>query len=237
MLSAHELPGLVGGDAHQPRTQPVGLAQSSQLAPGDRPRGLGGVLREVRVAADHSTDAGHVVVVGAHDPGERRRVARDRLLDGRRGDGSRGREFADHAPQMRGEVRSVPDRVLSRSSDRSPPRRRIPQPSRGVEELARAGERVRGLVVGEHDDDGIAFGEDRQQRGVPGVTIGDIREEVVEPCRVSRPRRPARAARSPPARRSTPVTPAAAAAMSARARRGSSRTRLRLGSSRSGSPA
>ena len=88
-LASHHLAGLVGGHAHQPRTQPFRVTQRSELAPRDGPCGLDGVLGHVRVAADDVAEARHVVVVGAHDAGERVRIPGRGLRHGRRRDASR----------------------------------------------------------------------------------------------------------------------------------------------------
>ena len=101
-LTTEQLPGLVGGDRDQPRPETIGVLQGRELAPGDRPRRADGLVGEVEVAADDEADPGHVVVVGPHDPRERRFVARG----GRR---HRGREWVvevardrRHALQMLG---------------------------------------------------------------------------------------------------------------------------------------
>src|SRR5688572_24013735 len=55
-IAAQDLARLVGRDRDQPGAQPLRIAQSRQLAPGDRPCLLHRVLRKVNVAADHEGD-------------------------------------------------------------------------------------------------------------------------------------------------------------------------------------
>lgn len=83
--AAQELAGLVRGHREEPRTNSIGIAQRMELAPGDEPSRLDGVVGEVAVAADGEGDPGHVGVVGRDQPGEGRLVARPRERD-RRGD-------------------------------------------------------------------------------------------------------------------------------------------------------
>ena len=97
-LAAQDLAGLVGGDRHQPRPQALRVAQGAEPAPGDRPGGLDRVLGHVLVAADDVADAGHVVVVGAHDPREGIGITGRGVRHGRRRDASGDRQFTHHAP-------------------------------------------------------------------------------------------------------------------------------------------
>ncbi len=83
MAAAEELAGLVRGHREQPRPDPVGVAERVELAPGDEPGRLDGVLGELPVAAGGEGDPGHVGVVGRDEPGEGRLVARPREGDGR----------------------------------------------------------------------------------------------------------------------------------------------------------
>ena len=89
--AAHELAGLVGRHRVEPGAQPLGVAQRAQLAPGDRPGRLGGVLGDLLVPGH---DVGHpdqVAVVRVDDPREGHLVAGDRLLDGGSHPGTGGR--------------------------------------------------------------------------------------------------------------------------------------------------
>ncbi len=97
-LAAHDLADLVRGDGHQPGSQPFRVPQRAELAPGDGPGGLDGILGHVLVAADDVADARHVVVMGTHDPGERIRVAGRGVRHGRCRDASHCRQFSHHAP-------------------------------------------------------------------------------------------------------------------------------------------
>ena len=85
-LPPDELAGFVRSDAHQPWAQALGIPEGAELAPCDRPRRLHRILGEVLVAADDIGKAGHVVVVGGDDPGERIDVAGRGFGHGRRGD-------------------------------------------------------------------------------------------------------------------------------------------------------
>ena len=79
-----ELAGLVGGDGagSQGRSR-SGSRIVAELAPGDRPGGVGRFLGEVDVAADDEAHARHVVVIRRHDPREGDLVPGRRLRDER----------------------------------------------------------------------------------------------------------------------------------------------------------
>ena len=81
---ADDLAGLVGGHREEPWSDPVGVPQRVELAPGDEPGRLDRVLGQLPVAAGHEGDPGHVSVVGRDQLGEGRLVAGPRELD--RGD-------------------------------------------------------------------------------------------------------------------------------------------------------
>ena len=83
VLTTNELAGLVNGNGEEPRPQLGRVAERSELGPGDGPRGLRRVLREVRIAGDHLAQPGHVVVVSPDDPCEGHGVARGCGLDDR----------------------------------------------------------------------------------------------------------------------------------------------------------
>src|SRR5262245_19298285 len=55
-----DLPRLVGRDLEEPRAEACVLAMRAELPPGDRPRGLHGVLRAGGIAKDREGDTGHV---------------------------------------------------------------------------------------------------------------------------------------------------------------------------------
>ena len=90
-----ELSRFVGHDREQPRTQARQFAMRAQATPGDRPRRLDRVLREIGVADDDKRDARHVGVVTGDDPRECGRIA------GRCGADGGEAEFEVHTYKMR----------------------------------------------------------------------------------------------------------------------------------------
>jgi hypothetical protein len=74
LSSAHPL-GLVGRDRDQPGSQPGGVAQGAELAPGDVPGDLHGIVGEAVVARDEAAHPTHMVVVLGDDPAERDLIA------------------------------------------------------------------------------------------------------------------------------------------------------------------
>ena len=81
VTAADELAGLVRGHREEPRADPIGVAQRAELAPGDEPGRLDGVLCQLPVAAGDKSNAGHVGVVGRDQRGKGRLVARARERD------------------------------------------------------------------------------------------------------------------------------------------------------------
>ena len=65
---------LIHGDGTQPRAQPVGIPQGTQLPPGDGPGGGYSLPCDIGVTTDHERDTHHVVVMGVHDARERQLV-------------------------------------------------------------------------------------------------------------------------------------------------------------------
>lgn len=107
-LPTDQLPCLVGGNTHQPRTEAIWVPQRAQLAPRDRPGRLDRVLCHVRIAADDKADARHVIVVGADDPCQRSSAPGRGLRHGRRCDAHLDCQLACHAIQMLQDLPSVP---------------------------------------------------------------------------------------------------------------------------------
>jgi hypothetical protein len=116
-LLPHQLTGLVRGDTDQPGPKAIGIAKGLELPPGLRPGRLDGVLGEVLIAADDEGDAGHVVVVGADDPGQGIGVPGRGLGHGRGRDRRPETQVTHHALLMPREAGSVP-RTLARERHR-----------------------------------------------------------------------------------------------------------------------
>jgi hypothetical protein len=71
---------LIRGDRHEPRTEPVGLPEVAELAPGDEPGGGHGLVRKVRVAAD---DEARLVAAGRLTDDVKSRITEPAREDGR----------------------------------------------------------------------------------------------------------------------------------------------------------
>ena len=67
--------GLLGGDRHEPRRQPLGIPHRPEATSGRRPGGAHSDLRHLHVVGHHEGDSRHVVVIALDDSRERRGIA------------------------------------------------------------------------------------------------------------------------------------------------------------------